>query len=251
VQDYEPHFFPESDLRHHQAAASYTARPDVRAFCKTAWNAEVVRARTGRILPIVGPSVDVDRFRPGALQVDPGPASAPLRISALVRPSTPRRAAPLTIQVLAALKARFGTRVSVTVFGAADAELEKAGLVRESVRNLGPLNRQQVARVLQETDVFLDLSTFQAMGLTALEAMSSGCAVAVPANGGAGSFAEHEENALIVDTSDFEPSVAAAERLVLDDELRRRLRARAIENACRFYPEAAAFRVLDTLFGEG
>lgn len=38
------------------------------------------------------------------------------------------------------------------------------------------------------------------MGLTAMEAMASGCAVVLPKYGGTGDFAKNESNCLVIDT---------------------------------------------------
>ena len=72
-------------------------------------------------------------------------------------------------------------------------------------------------------DIFVDFSTWQAMGMTAMEAMATGCAVVVTRNGGPGIFARHEENCLLVDPHDQADCLAALDRLVKDDALRRRL----------------------------
>jgi glycosyltransferase involved in cell wall biosynthesis len=196
---------------------------------------------------VLGPSVDIDLFRPGPRAFEAGPR--PVRVSAMVRPATLHRAPARTMDVLAALKTRFGDRVEIATFGADDAQLAHLGLVAPGVVNLGRLGRVQVAGLLERSDVFLDLSDYQAMGLTALEAMASGCAVALPMDGGTGDFARDEENALLVDTWSDEACLAAAERLVADHALRAALQAQAAQDACAYPPETAAFRLMDALFG--
>ena len=107
-----------------------------------------------------------------------------------------------------------------------------------------------MAALLNEMDVFADFSSYQAMGLTAMEAMSCGVAVILPRAGGAASFAVDEENALIVDTSDERECYKALERLVVDHDLRRQLQRRALVDVVRFSPENAAFNILQALFGK-
>jgi glycosyltransferase involved in cell wall biosynthesis len=106
-----------------------------------------------------------------------------------------------------------------------------------------------VAAVLRGSDVFLDYSDYQAMGLTALEAMCSGCAVVLPVEGGAGDFARDEVNSLMVDTTDADACWRAAERLIADGELRGRLQRQGIVDANALSPETAAFRMMEALFG--
>jgi glycosyltransferase involved in cell wall biosynthesis len=86
------------------------------------------------------------------------------------------------------------------------------------------------------------------MGLTAMEAMACGAAVIVPRRGGAGSFARHEENALVVDTGSIDACLAALERLTLDQALRTRLQRQSLLDACEHYPEGAAYNILNALF---
>ena len=86
------------------------------------------------------------------------------------------------------------------------------------------------------------------MGLTGLEARSCGCAVLLPENGGCLDFAEDRSNALICDTSDFDLVMSKASELVENPGLRENLQINAIPTAMRFFPEKAAFSMLDELF---
>jgi glycosyltransferase involved in cell wall biosynthesis len=96
--------------------------------------------------------------------------------------------------------------------------------------------------------VFVDFSVWQAMGLTALEAMCTGCATIVPAAGGAASFARHGVNCLVIDTSAPQACLAALGRLVEDSRLRTSLERQAIADAAGIYPERTALGILATLF---
>jgi GT2 family glycosyltransferase len=249
IQDFEPFFFPVESAAHREARTSYAAYPDLVRFTKTAWNARVVEAHSGVAASVVGPSVDIDLFRPRRRSVRP---ESVVRIAAMVRPSTPRRAARLTMEVLREVDRRHGGAVEIVLFGCDPDDPGFRALPRDFAwRHAGVLSRAQTAALLNDVDVFADLSTYQAMGLTALEAMACGAAVIVPQEGGAESFAVHEENALVVDTRSVEACLAAVERLVGDASLRRRLAARGVWRACEFPPEAAAYRVLQVLFPQG
>ena len=111
------------------------------------------------------------------------------------------------------------------------------------------LNRKELAMLLNEIDIFVDFSSYQAMGLTALEAMSCGATVIVPQTGGAKEFVVHEFNGLIVDTSSEKACQEAINKLVFNNDLRERLGRQALKDACQFPPEKAAYNTLIALFG--
>ena len=142
-----------------------------------------------------------------------------------------------------------GEAVEIVLFGSESSDPDFQALPQDFVwRNAGVLTQSQVSSLLNEADIFVDFSEYQAMGLTALEAMSCGVAVIVPANGGASSFAVHNENALIVDTSSQQLCLESLDRLTLDEKLRTRLQQQALVDACNYYPEKAAYNILAALF---
>lgn len=102
--------------------------------------------------------------------------------------------------------------------------------------------------LLGNSDVFVDYSSFQAMGLTAMEAMASGCAVVLPKYGGTGDFAKNESNCLVIDTKNTLECIEQTERLIEDVNLRYELSARAISDMCRYLPERCAVRFMEKLF---
>lgn len=246
VQEFEPWMYPPDSDAHRAAMASYTLAPEMRCFTKTDWTRQEVLAQTGALCALVGPSVDIDLFRPRPRPDEA--AGAPLRIAAMVRPSSAYRQPALTMEILRRAKRTFGDAVDIRIFGA---QLDDPGL-RElpldfAWQSAGVLPTRQVASFLNEADIFLDLSSHQAMGLTALEAMACGVAVVVPQTGGATSFASHEWNSLVVDTTSPEACWEALQRLVDDAALRTRLRRQALDDVCAFYPEKPAYAILDVL----
>lgn len=250
VQDFEPNFFVPGSEGFLAARRSYTAYPDLVRVTKTQWNRDTVRRQLGVDCTVIGPSVDLDLHRPRTSVADRDESGSPVRVLAMVRPSSPRRAPQMTLEVLRRLQESLGDGVDISIFGCAadDADfLAMKGTSRFKV--LGPLTRPQVAWALSRADVFADFSTFQAMGLTALEAMAGGAAVIVPRAGGAGTFALHEVNALVADTESAEACLDAITRLATDQDLRSRLRARAIHDVCEFFPERAAYNMLRALLG--
>jgi GT2 family glycosyltransferase/glycosyltransferase involved in cell wall biosynthesis len=251
VQDYEPLFFPEHSPERAAALLSYTVSERLRLVTKTRWNQAELRRHTGRTATLLGPSVATNAFAPDPARV-PGDA---LRIVAMVRPVTPRRAPQRTMAVLDEIVARLDGRVAagavaVHVFGADPAELEAQGLARDWAISEGKLDQPGLAALLGRSDIFVDCSDYQAMGLTALEAMLSGCVVVGPQAGGTGEFVRSGENGLLVDSMDVEACAAAVLRLVADPALLLALRLRAIDDANRLGPEHAALRLLEALLDD-
>jgi GT2 family glycosyltransferase/glycosyltransferase involved in cell wall biosynthesis len=246
IQDFEPYFFPADSEEYKRAWASYTAVPGLTLFTKTEWTRREIESQIGAPCELVGPSVNLDLFRP---RPRPPAQARRLRVAGMIRPVTPYRAPRLTIELLRELRAAHGDRVEILLFGCAPEDLAFLTLPYQFPHvHYGELTRPQLARVLNEADIFVDFSTHQAMGLTALEAMASGAAVIVPRKGGADTFVTHEENGLIVDTSAPQECYAALERLVIDAGLRQRIRQRATADACRHTPEQAAYNMLAVLF---
>jgi glycosyltransferase involved in cell wall biosynthesis len=247
IQDYEPLFYAEGSEDWKRAFASYGLVPGMRQFSKSKWNADEVIARTGLDCALVSASFDAEVFRPRL----PEPPASPVRIAAMVRPSTPRRQPGLTVDVMRALGEKLGDRVEIVLFGS-----EKSDPALRSLRLdfphrfLGVLDDRQLSALLSQVHVFADLSTYQALGVASLEAMGSGAAVVVPKAGGAGTFARHEVNALAVDTSSREACLACLERLATDESLLRRLAAQAIADAGFHTPDRAAAGILEVLFAE-
>jgi glycosyltransferase involved in cell wall biosynthesis len=248
IQDYEPAFFPPTSAEHKQSLASYTQFPDLLRVTKTEWNRQAVLQHTGADCTVIGASVDIDLFRPRR-PASPGWPARPLRIAAMIRPSTPRRQPELTMQVLREISQRHGGSIEIILFGCTPHDPGFMKLERDFPwMHAGLLTPAQLANLLNAVDIFVDFSSFQAMGLTAMEAMACGAAVIVPQAGGAASFARHEENALVSDTGSADSCTAAVDHLIQDETLRFKLQQAAIFDACQYFPEKAAFNMLNALF---
>jgi len=198
---------------------------------------------------VVGPTVNIDLFRPRPRSGPEWP-DRPIRIAAMIRTTTPYRGPKLTMELLRQASRRYGGCIEIVVFGTSLGDSGFAELPRDFAWSFaGVLTQEQVAHLLNTVDVFVDFSSHQAMGLTALEAMACGAAVIVPERGGAISFARHEENSLVIDTSSAEACWQALQRLVEDHDLRSRLQRNALVGVCDFFPERPAFNILNVLFG--
>jgi len=244
AQDFEPYFFDESDPHHAQAMASYAASP-MHLFTKTAWNAREIETRTGVAVACIGPSLAWGRFIPGERPRNP----LPVHVVAMVRPSTPRRSPELTVRVLERLAADRGEGVLLHVFGV-DAGHSLLAKLADSgrCRLHGEVTSGRVAELLRDADVFLDFSTYQAMGLTALEAMASGVAVVGPERGGLAEIIEDGVSGLLVDTNSEARCLQAARRLVDDWDFRDGLTRKALEAAAACFPDRSALAMMDVLF---
>ena len=245
IQDYEPNFFPPDSPDHKLALESYTLSGNIRLFTKTDWNRRMLKDHVGVEAQDIGPSYDWDLFYPGAgLFPD-----VPVRVTAMVRPSTPRRSPEMTLRILRRLKQHFGERVRITVFGVAADDPDFLSMAHDfEFECTGLLPSPGMADLLGTSHVFLDFSAYQAMGLTALEAMACGVAVVGPEAGGLGKIVQHEVDGLLVDTTNEDACFEAAARLVEDTGLRKRLAEAGIVHAPRYYPERAAAQMLDALF---
>src|SRR4030095_4880507 len=172
-----------------------------------------------------------------------------LRVAGMIRPSTPRRNPKLTMEIFREVERSHGNTIEIILFGSnSDGEDFSQLPTNFHWKNGGILTSRQLALLLNEVDIFVAFSTFQAMGLTAMEAMACGAGVIVPERGGSGAFARHETNCLVVDTSSNEACLQALERLIMDEKLRAELQRQALVDVCNHFPERAAYNLLSTLF---
>jgi glycosyltransferase involved in cell wall biosynthesis len=231
IQDYEPFFISKEAADIDEAVASYTLIRDCLLFAKTHWICNIVAERHGVRVAKVEPSIDEQLYRESGARG----TSDSARIAAMIRPRTPRRQPTATIAALKAVSESLGSQVRITTFGCPPAELEKF-TDHEPILSghRGILSRAQVAELLGTTDVFLDLSMYQAFGRTALEAMACGATAVVPRLGGVWEFVEHRENAIAIDAFDTEQAVTAIAELVADRALLARLQAQARATASRY-----------------
>ena len=232
VQDYEPRFFRKFSRHWRHARASYTFVPGMLHFAKTEWICNTVRLQHDVEVAKVAPSLDQEVFYPALADFD---GKRAISVTAMIRPSTPYRGAARTMRVLRRLKQEFGPQMEVHLFGCAAEELTAAWLERDfEFTSHGVLTRGEVAELLRGSDVFLDLSDYQAFGRTGLEAMACRTAVVLPVEGGVTEYAVDGENALLVDTADEDECLRAARRLVAGGEFRRRLQTNAVAKAAEY-----------------
>ena len=238
IQDYEPLFYPPGSREWTEASDSFTVVNDSLLFAKTDWLCSVVEANHNVSVRRVQASIDHDVYFP----VD-RVLGEPLRITAMVRPKTPRRAPRRTIRILEQIAFDFGKRVEVSFFGCDAEDLANAGLrPSPALELLGVLERRQVANTLRYSDLFLDLSDFQAFGRTGLEGMACGCVPVLPVFGGTGEYAEHGVNSFVVDTRSDEEILRVVEQFANGrPEKREEMRDAAISTALDYSVAKAAY----------
>lgn len=236
VQDYEPLFFDEGSAQWLEARESYTLVRSAFLFAKTQWIIDEVKRHHGVSVHKVQPSIDHEVYKPGPRKND-----GRLRVAAMIRPQTPYRGAGRTMRLLSRLYQAFGSRLEIHVFGC-DSENEAFQKLERGFPfvNHGVLQRRQVSELLAQSDLFIDLSDYQAFGRTALEAMACGCAAVVPMTGGCGEYAVHGQNAVIVDTQDENACFDAVSDLLANRQYLKRLQREGLATAARYSVHAAA-----------
>jgi len=235
VQDYEPLFSPDRSPSADTALLSYRRAEGLLLFAKTDWIGNVVGSAHAVAVAKVSPSLDRGAFNASGRKVE----QVPVRVAAMIRPRTPRRRAAETLSALTRLKSELGDRIECLAFGCDNGEFE-ALPGGDGVECLGLLSREQVAGLLRRSDLFLDLSSYQAFGRTGLEAMASGCVPLLPAFGGVVEYAVADWNALLVDTGDEDGVTAAATSLIEDAARLERLRRNGLQTAESFSAVGAA-----------
>lgn len=155
-----------------EAFDSYTLIPNMTVFAKTDWIRNVITANHGIAVEKVCPSIDHDVYYPGLDK-----SESQIWISAMVRPSSPRRAPDRTMRMLKNLVEIYVGRININVFGCSDEDIFNENLPRDFAHhNHGVLSRNQVSALLRKSHLFIDLSDYMAFGRTGLEAMACACA---------------------------------------------------------------------------
>lgn len=244
AQDYEPLFVQPSDPMWQEAFDSYTLIPDMTVFAKTDWIRDVITANHGIEVKKVSPSIDHDVYYPGLNK-----SQTQVWISAMVRPSTPRRAPQRTMRVLKNIAEKFGNKVNINVFGCTDDDIFAANLPSDfEYTNHGVLSRNQVSALLRKSHLFIDLSDYQAFGRTGLEAMACGCVSLVPSTGGTDEYISHGKNGFAIDPRDETAVINSVSSFVqFDNSDVSRFINKAIQTSLMFSVKKATISVLDVL----
>jgi glycosyltransferase involved in cell wall biosynthesis len=116
----------------------------------------------------------------------------------------------------------------------------------DSVRFLGPIT--DVASLLRAVDLMIQPSHFEALGLSAIEALASGVPVAASAVGGLLEFIVEDDNGRLFPAHDPERLAACVGGLLADSAARGRLAARARASVHDEFDEQIVFGRMRELF---
>ncbi|MGI9252901.1 MAG: glycosyltransferase [Thermomicrobiales bacterium] len=206
-------------------------------YSDSVWLCETLRTEHGLAAAAVAPGVDRRIHVPPDAHRGIGPAS----IVAIM--DEKGGAAERTARLLAALADRFGPAVTLNVIGSRTKRRGTRTRARQTADRWNgrfELSRAALANLLQQADIYVDLSDRAETPGLGLTAMACGCAAALPKEGAAGSFANHLRDALLLDTTDYESCWLSITALVEDRGLRERLQAAAATRAATFDAASAA-----------
>lgn len=242
VQDYEPLFFTKGSRDWQIAYDSYAKIPNAMLFAKTQWLVDAVRSAHELFVHKVEPSIDHEVYKT-ILR----PSDDKVRLSAMIRPQTPRRGAERTMRLLNKIWQVHGANVEIELFGCSEDDPAFDLLPKGfDYKNSGVLNRPQVAALLSRSDFFIDLSDYQAFGRTALEAMACGCASMVPVYGGTDEYAIDNVNALVVDVHDENECFRRLDTLLKSRDALHAMQLAGLRTASKYSVHAAAMSELTT-----
>jgi glycosyltransferase involved in cell wall biosynthesis len=142
------------------------------------------------------------------------------------------------IQALASLPKALRQRCHLVLAGDGDLQhassmIEKLGC-SDQVTVLGWVSRQEVDRLLSESDILALPSHMEGMALAVLEAMAWGLPVVTTSAGGSDEFLTPNHNCLLVKPGDVRDIADALAKLVGDPQLRQRLGKEARKTAASF-----------------
>ncbi len=181
-------------------------------------------------------SIDLRVFRPGR----PRPQNGSLMISVYCDPN-PQKGQAIGVEVCKALKSVVGN-VHVCSIGRVCPKYAKA-----FDRNYGFLHGDAFVKALQDSDVFVYPSLYDAFPAPPLQAMACGAALVTSAVEGVTEYAVHGENALVCEPGNVEMMCDEIVRVVHDRELRGKLQANGPRTAAAFNLERSATQLLEFL----
>jgi len=251
IQDYEPLFYDVNTPQWQEAMSSYRLINDAILIAKTDWICDKVFDAHGTRVRKVLPSIDHSVYhydRNGKTNL--GQCPSKIVISAMIRPKTPRRGAERTMRVLCAIQKTLTSKVSIHIFGTDESNRLMNGLeCNFDFKNHGHLTRPDVAKILQGSDVFVDLSDYQAFGRTGLEAMACGSTVISTKYGGVTEYMRDGMNGILVDPYAETEVIAKIVQLCSSISKVDILKRRALATAQRFNIVSAALSEVLALSG--
>lgn len=235
IQDYEPLFSEPRTESWQEASDSYTLVPNTILFAKTHWICDKVFDVHGVKVRKVSPSIDHDVYKPNPKAKLEIGCKDKIVISAMIRPKTPRRGADRTMRLLKKLHDKFGDAVRIELFGCEENDPLFQQLETNFIYTLhGVLSRNGVAKVLQISDIFIDLSDYQAFGRTGLEGMACGATLVSTKYGGVYEYVKDGENAILVDPFDENESINRLTTVIKNSKRLQIFKKKALSTAAEY-----------------
>lgn len=110
-----------------------------------------------------------------------------------------------------------------------------------------PTCDEDIARVYQESDIFISTSWWEGFGLPPLEAMACGCAVITSKSGGVNEYAKDNENCLMFEPKNEVELTEKLIRLINEDNLRNKLSQGGVKTAQNFDWNKSALQLIEIL----
>lgn len=192
-----------------------------------------------------------------------GRGSGRVRVVAMLRPRTPRRNSVGCLDLLLRLAYHHSHLAQVSFFGVDSDQLnellatlvELRGPARHRTRHalrgvnvLGLLRqRRDLAALYRSSDLFVDVSWWQAFGRSAVEAMACGCVPVLPAEGAAKQVCRGGRVCRFHDGTDEEGYFSLVVSLVQNHTERHRMMVAGMERAREFSIRGAASSIEEAL----
>lgn len=186
-------------------------------------------------------------------------------VIAMIRPRTVRRNAVNTLEVALRLAYNYPHNVKVTLFGCNIAWLNNALKRNMKLRGGNPyrpkkfpvlknvefqgllVDRVEIANLYRRSDIFIDLSWWQAFGRTAMEAMASGVVSIMPQEGSSSEICKEGKYCLSHDGNDIDGYYDKIVSVIKNDKLRKQLITRGQNRVKKFVTELAAASIAHQL----
>ena len=235
LQDYEPWFYTEREQKtRSQVKATYDLI--AHKIVKSDWLAKLM-AQDGYQTTKISLGMDLGLFYPRDVSLPSHPT-----VMAMTRPDTPRRGFSHVIEALKLVKESIPA-TEIILFG--DDKLKNRKIPFE-FRDEGKIaDRDKLAELYSQADVFLDGSDFQGFGRPALEAMACGAACVLTNVGGVTEYAVDRQNCLLVPPKQPERFAEAVVEILTNRNLKYSLRESGFKTVKNYCHKQAAKKTLD------
>ncbi len=220
IQDFEPCFYPAGTL---YALAEETYRLGLYGLCNTEHMLDLYRGQYGGRGAAFTPAVEESVFHAAGRREPEG--DEPVTVFLYARPGHFRNCWEMAAPALTELKQRLGDRVRIVTAGSwAYAEEDELG---GGIEHLGLLDYRETGDLYRRCDVGVALTVSQHPSYLPLELMACGVPVVAYDNPAGYWLLKHDENSVLVRRT-VDALRDGIERLVVDPELRARLRANGL-----------------------